>query len=885
MKIHKLHITVSLLALAFTVSAQYVTIPDKNFASYLDTIIPSAMVGNQMDTSNISVKTLASINIENSQINNLSGIQYFTSLVRLDFGNGDTTVDSNKVVNIPTLPTTLDTLICGNNILDSLPLLPSGLVLLKCYGNRLTSLPALPPTLVELDCQRNQLDSLPALPGTLRYLSCYNNTLQNLPKLPAGLLQLFCYQNQLSSLPVLPLQLNSLYCGNNLLTQLPVLPVTLNSLSCCFNKLTSLMPLPNTLNFLDCSANLLTSMPSLPNSLIILMCAQNQLNNQLQLPAQLISLDCSADQLTSLPALPSTLTSLTCSSNPLVSITTLPQGLTSLYCEYDQLTSLPATLPYNLSNLFCDNNNLTCFPVFPQTLHDSLYFNILNNPFTCLPNYITAMNRQTLAYPLCGIGNTYGCPPANGIVGFTFKDMDTNCTKDSVDRQLTNIPVKLYGNANSLLNQTYTAVNGVYDFPDTAGSYTVVIDTTGMPFVMQCPHPGLDSVLTLSSIDTNINFSLTCKPGIDVGVQSVVTLDRVFPGMQHRLQVVAGDMSQWYNLGCAKGDSGTVQISISGPVTYAGITANALTPSSINGNVFTYNIADYGAIQNTSAFGLLLNTDSSAKAGNIICVTVTVTPTVDNNPGNNTYQYCYAVSNSHDPNIKSVYPSRIPENYDGWLVYTIHFQNTGTAPAHNISLTDTLDKNLDATTFQVINYSSQNTVHLIGHILTVSFPDINLPDSTSDPKGSIAFIQYRIKPKQGLPAKKIVKNTGYIYFDFNAAMATNTTNTLITAPEGVETITDPGSSGVYPNPNKGEFTIQSSVVSDKSLVEIYNIMGQKVASSNSSQGGTSVVITNTLPSGGQGWAVNLSNQPTGVYLYRITTENGKLLSSGKVIIE
>ena len=86
---------------------------------------------------------------------------------------------------------------------------------------------------------------------------------------------------------------------------------------------------------------------------------------------------------------------------------------------------------------------------------------------------------------------------------------------------------------------------------------------------------------------------------------------------------------------------------------------------------------------------------------------------------------------------------------------------------------------------------------------------------------------------------------------------------------------------VFPNPSNGKFTIQSSVISGQLLVEIYNEMGQKVASSNSSEGGA----LKSLPSGGQGWALDLSNQPAGIYLYRVITHEGELVGSGKLIIQ
>lgn len=77
---------------------------------------------------------------------------------------------------------------------------------------------------------------------------------------------------------------------------------------------------------------------------------------------------------------------------------------------------------------------------------------------------------------------------------------------------------------------------------------------------------------------------------------------------------------------------------------------------------------------------------------------------------------------------------------------------------------------------------------------------------------------------------------------------------------------------IYPNPGNGIFTFQSSVVSGKCSVEVYNVLGEKVydATLNQDQGDNTV---------------NLSNQPNGIYLYRVITDNRDLAGEGKLIIQ
>lgn len=75
---------------------------------------------------------------------------------------------------------------------------------------------------------------------------------------------------------------------------------------------------------------------------------------------------------------------------------------------------------------------------------------------------------------------------------------------------------------------------------------------------------------------------------------------------------------------------------------------------------------------------------------------------------------------------------------------------------------------------------------------------------------------------------------------------------------------------VYPNPGNGIFTMQLSGINGPSVVEIYNVMGQKVYTG-------SVNSTHT--------EMNLSNQSNGIYLYRVITENGELVGEGKIVIQ
>ncbi len=294
--------------------------------------------------------------------------------------------------------------------------------------------------------------------------------------------------------------------------------------------------------------------------------------------------------------------------------------------------------------------------------------------------------------------------------------------------------------------------------------------------------------------------------------------------------------------------SGVVSFIITGPVTYIGPVIGALTPI-VTGNVYTYIISDFATINNQTDFQVILEPFSTAQAGDVICIDAKVTPNSgDNFPANNSYKMCYNVVNSHDPNIKEVYPIDVMNGFNDWLTYTIHFQNTGNAPAFNIKIEDTLDTQLDLSTFQVTDYSHPNTTSLIGHNLSVYFANIQLPDSFSNPKGSMGFIQYRIKPKTNWARPYKIKNTAYIYFDFNSPIITNTTyNSILDISTNLIEQSD-NNTALYPNPSTGIFTIDLNT-EGKYEIEIYDISENIVLTQTIEENNKNIINANYLAAG------------------------------------
>lgn len=77
---------------------------------------------------------------------------------------------------------------------------------------------------------------------------------------------------------------------------------------------------------------------------------------------------------------------------------------------------------------------------------------------------------------------------------------------------------------------------------------------------------------------------------------------------------------------------------------------------------------------------------------------------------------------------------------------------------------------------------------------------------------------------------------------------------------------------VYPNPNNGKFELQITDKFQIGNIEIYNLMGEKIYYSTS------------LSSGGQEWAIDLSNQPAGLYFFYLDMDS-KTIQKKLVIVK
>lgn len=792
--------------ITFSSNAQFVTIPDSGFVNWLNFEYPNCMNGNQLDTTCadiLSPSTAGYVSISGYTIHDLEGIQYFDAMT---------------------------TLKCNNNSLDSIPYLPQSLITLHVANNNLTTLQNLPSSLTSLDVRLNSLTSLPPLPSNLDVYFGGSNPNLPLPVFPTTITELDISDNNLSSYPAFWSNIENLSIGGNPNATITALPPNLMHLTVNDQGLNQLPVLPSTLIGLKASDNDFTKLDSFPPNLEYLIIANcPNLDTVMNLPSTMTSLSVQYCNLSYLgPTFPPGLSLIYIDHNNLTSIPPLPSTIDRFVADYNQLTSISA-LPPTMSRLTVFENNITCFPVIPD-LNGVPTLNIRNNPNACVPNYTNDMISFSLNKPLCDLNDTannpYGCQSSKGISGILFRDFDTSCQYASNESGIKNIPVRIFDAGMNQVGVTSSLQNGNYFFPVNIGTYNVVADTAGKPIVPSCAIPGVDSTITMAvgdSLAEGINFGFECENGFDIGALAAHVDGWVFPGQPHSLSLDIGDISNFYNLNCAQGVSGSIVVTMNGPVSYLGNLPGTMMPS-VAGNTLTYTIADFAAVDFFDDFGLEFETDTTAQSGNQVCVDVQVNPIMgDNDTSNNTFSYCYDVVNSYDPNNKLVYPKEVNPGFNDFLTYTINFQNTGTAPAFNIRLEDTLSSDLDLETFQVIDYSHDYHYTIRGDRLQVFFPNIMLPDSNSNEPESKGHITFKVKPNNPINIGDTIFNKAYIYFDFNAPIITNTAKAYAPTPTGISEAAFEDAR-VYPVPFNDYFVIEG--LKEETKVRLFNSLGE-----------------------------------------------------------
>ena len=758
------------IIIAFTsfCNAQIINIPDANFKAKLIALGVDTNSDGNIQISEALVRT--SLNVSNSSISSLIGIESFTNLT---------------------------TLYCSSNQLQSLNLTGlTQLYILECQNNLLTTLDASSSSYyLTLKCYNNQLSSL-IIGQTVQTLECQNNNLTNINFSNSQINSFNCSNNQLTSLLLgnFGLGLGNLNCSNNLLTSLNVSNLTsLVNFNCSNNNLTSLnLNGLNILNDLGCANNQLTSL------------SMNGLTN-------LTSLGCSNNQLTVL-----NLNGLT--------------NLNYINCDYNQLTTIDCSLLTNLYSLACGNNPLSS--IFVKNGRNES-FNLDNIPtlqYICadesqISSIQNILTNNGFSYPNCNV-NSY-CTFTPGGTFYTINgnekfDINNNGC-DLNDIIIPNFKINI--SSNLFNGSIFANTSGNYSIPVQSGTYTLT------PIVENSAYFNISPVSSIISFPSVIspfiqNYCVSSNGNHNDLEIVLIPINQARPGFDAYYKLIFKNKGTTTQSGSANFtfDDNVLDIVSSIP--------NVSNQSTGNMTWNFTNLLPFESREIDIVLNLNSPIETPAlNSGDILNYTSSINGQTDETPNDNISNLNQTVVNSYDPNDKTclegttITPSMVGE----YVHYLIRFENNGTANAQNIVVKDMIDINkFDINTLIPIKgshnfetrISSTNKVEFI-------FQNINLPFDDANNDG---YVSFKIKTKPNLVVGNTFSNSANIYFDYNFPIVTNNYTTTIQNSLGIQENNSINKISLYPNPVKDILNFKTE--HNISKVEVYDIAG-RILSSNS----------------------------------------------------
>ncbi len=531
------------------------------------------------------------------------------------------------------------------------------------------------------------------------------------------------------------------------------------------------------------------------------------------------------------------------------------------------LTAACTQCPNNTVNpaFYPSGNLVDCSfdPAYTETLHiynaqPNEYYIIVITNYSNQPG--TVHFYQTNAgQPGAGIAE---CNNIANISGKVYLDVNTNNIYDSTDIPL---PYAMIESPKCGSFYFMTDDYGHYDgyvcyTPDTIKAYYPYI-----PYIQSINPPSY----TVDSNLSNADFAIILEPGIcDAGVY-VVQYTPVTMWSNSIFDIILdnwGTSDLYLNL----------TITLDSNFSYVDTT---IPPSSINGNTLVWDSL-FIPFLTYDIFSLTVAVNDTTLTTNTPYVmyasTYPINCTSDADTSNNFYVIDGIIGTSYDPNYKEVTPageiSASQAANQQEFIYTIHFQNTGTAPAHNITIVDTLSNWLNMTSLALIGSSHPCTYQINEHsIVSFNFNNINLPDSATDEAGSHGYVMFKVKCLPSLANGGNVYNRAHIFFDANPPVTTNTVLTYVRNATYISPNIKPSVNelNITPNPVNNVFTVSSP----------YNIEKIEIYSSNSK-------LVKSIILNKQVKEITLSKDqlPSGFYMVKVTTVKGNILKS-KIIIE
>lgn len=822
------------------VNAQIVSIPDANFKAKLlqagtnNIIIAKDLNGNYLKIDangdgQIQVSEalqVSFLNVSNSSIASLKGIEYFTNLLYLQCH-----INTLSELVVSTL-TKLKTLICYNNKISSLNITDlSDLESLLCSANLISSLNvAGHSNLKSLVISYNPITRLDVSGLTnLEVLNCsaLELTSLNLSGL-TNLKTLLCSENQIPVLDIHTLtKLEKLDCQSNLITSLNLDGATnLKELYCNINAIPTLNFSDSAqINMLDCSQNKLKSLDlTTLSNLRFVNCAANQLTSlKVSGLKNLEGIYCGGNQLQILDFSGLVhLHAIHCDYNPLLALNVDGLvNLVSLWCQINKLTTLDVSTLVNLNDLQCANNSLNSLFIKNGKQIEILEF--YNNPML---KYICADDAQfqqiqdkIVRYGItdCHINSYCSFTPGGSFYviecGNTYDANNNGC--DTTD---TALPFQKYTiTKNGATGSLIANSTGEYSIPVQAGIYTLA--------------PAMEYPAYFNIRPESVTINFPSQPG-PVVQHFCIEANGIHPDLEITLIPLTAAQPGFYSdYKLLYRNKGTIVQSGSAKLIFDGSVldfANAVPPADVQlTHSIVWNFSSLQPFESREIHATLkLNSPVEIPAlngGDTLRLVAKINSETDESPTDNVAELTQVVVNSLDPNDKTCLEGTriLPGKVGSYLHYLIRFENTGTTDAVNVVVRDQINSSM----FDISSLVPTDASHPFytritdGNIVEFIFENIRLP---FDDRNNHGYVAFKIKT---LPGATVFTNKAEIYFDFNLPIETNYTETKVsTFSSSQEKEMEQTTTRVFPNPVKDILYLEIENQIEKA--EIYDISGR-----------------------------------------------------------
>jgi uncharacterized repeat protein (TIGR01451 family) len=478
---------------------------------------------------------------------------------------------------------------------------------------------------------------------------------------------------------------------------------------------------------------------------------------------------------------------------------------------------------------------------------------INSGPYTFMAS--TCTSQTTVPIPV-NCGNFTN--PTSCVAVTVFCDPNDNGILDNGETPIPNAPLTIIANPFASNLTIYTDSNGVAQICGNYFQSTTLFASINQNWLGQHGYQALNVNFTIQTSPagtTNMAYyPIDCSPTLCADLWTSVT-----PWIGYFQGTTAYIKLKYGNYGPLTATSGTLQLTL--PAGVSVVTSSINIPGyTISGNTISWNIAATPNFQFTDI--IQVTVPSGLPSGTPHNFTATITPSSsinDCNQTNNTSNLLQILGSSYDPNDKTVnLPEQISPVVDDYLTYVIRFQNTGTAPAQNVYIMDTLSPYIDWSSVQVLETSHpMNLLELNGGILRFDFPQIWLADSTTNEPLSHGHVVYRVKENPGNGPGIGIANTAFIYFDWNDPVVTNTTWNVNADLAVIDN--QQAQFVVYPNPATNVVTISGQ--QDITAVQLIDMMGNLVyeMTANSKQ---LTIVTSDLQAGVYILAVTAADSTT-----------------------